>query len=179
MRIAHIVRSLQNFSRQEGGDQKGKAIRLSGLTESVMELVGHRLRRQGIAVERIGFDDSPLVSGDMEELRHVVLNLCLNAAQAMPKGGTLTLETRVHEDQAVLEVTDTGTGIRPEDLDKIFDPFFARTGGMGLGLATGFAVAQRHGGSLHAVPGQSTGAKLRLVLPLYRPEAIEGLFIPG
>jgi signal transduction histidine kinase len=174
MRIAHIVRSLQNFARQEGGEQKGKAMRLSGLTESVMELVGHRMRRQGIAVERIGFEDSPLVSGDLEELRHVVLNLCLNAVQAMPKGGMLTLETRVHESQAVLEVTDTGPGIRPEDLDKIFDPFFARTGGMGLGLATGFAVAQRHGGSLHAVGGQTTGAKMRLVLPLYRSQENEG-----
>jgi signal transduction histidine kinase len=109
----------------------------------------------------------------------VVLNLCLNAIQAMPEGGTLTLEARIHEDQAVLEVSDTGSGIRPEDLDKIFDPFFARTGGMGLGLAIGFAVAQRHGGSLHAVPGLAEGAKFRLILPLHRPDAILGAFSPG
>jgi signal transduction histidine kinase len=179
MRIAHIVRSLQNFSRQEGGEPQGKSSRLATLTESVLELVAHRLRRQGIAVVRVGFAQSPLVSGDLEQLRHVVLNLCLNAAQSMPEGGTLTLETRIHDDRAVLEVSDTGTGIRPEDLDKIFDPFFARTGGMGLGLATGFAVAQRHGGSLHAVPGLAVGAKLRLILPIHRPEAFGDDLIPG
>lgn len=179
MRIAHIVRSLQNFARQEGGEPRGASSRLSNLTESVLELVAHRLRRQGIAVVRVGFDDSPQVSGDLEQLRHVVLNLCLNAIQAMPEGGTLTLETRIHEDQAVLEVSDTGPGIQPEDLDKIFDPFFARTGGMGLGLATGFAVAQRHGGSLHAVPGQAVGAKLRLVLPLHHPDAVGDELSPG
>jgi signal transduction histidine kinase len=179
MRIAHIVRSLQNFAHQEGCEPQGKPSRLSNLTESVLELIAHRLRRQGISVARIGFEDSPQVSGDLEQLRHVVLNLCLNAIQAMPEGGTLTLEARIHEDQAVLEVSDTGSGIRPEDLDKIFDPFFARTGGMGLGLAIGFAVAQRHGGSLHAVPGLAEGAKFRLILPLHRPDAILGAFSPG
>jgi signal transduction histidine kinase len=169
MRIAHIVRGLQNFARQDESEPEGKPSRLSTLTESVLELVGYRLRRQGIVVVRIGFDDSPLIAGDLEQLRHVVLNLCLNALHAMPRGGTLWLETKVHEDQAVLEVADTGPGIPTEDLERIFDPFFARSGGMGLGLAIGFAVAQRHGGSLHAVPGLAMGAKFRLILPLHRP----------
>jgi len=169
MRIAHIVRGLQNFSRQEEGETEGKPSRLSTLTESVLELIGYRLHRQGIEVVRIGFEDSPLIAGDLDQLRHVVLNLCLNALQAMPQGGTLTLETTIREDQAVLEVADTGPGIATQDLERIFDPFFARSGGMGLGLAIGFAVAQRHGGSLHAVPGLATGAKFRLILPLHSP----------
>jgi two-component system NtrC family sensor kinase len=169
MRIAHIVRSLQNFARQEGTGKPGEPSRLSTLVESVLDLVGHRLRRQEIAVARLGFEDSPIISGDLDQLRHVVLNLCLNAIQAMPSGGTLTLETRIRDDMAVLEVGDTGSGIPPEDIERIFDPFFTRGEGMGLGLALAFAVAQRHGGSLHAVPGLLEGARFRLILPLFVP----------
>jgi signal transduction histidine kinase len=105
------------------------------------------------------------VEGDLDQLRHVVLNLCLNAIQAMPRGGVLAVEILVHGDQAVLEISDTGPGIPPQDLERIFDPFFTRGDGMGLGLAIAFAVAQRHGGTLHAVPGLSNGAKFRLLLP--------------
>lgn len=169
MRIAHIVRSLQDFSRQDSGDKQGRPIRFSQLAESVLDLVGHRIRRQGITVERVGFDTSPLVSGDLDQLRQVVLNLCINAVQAMPEGGVLTVETHQVDGRSVLEVSDTGPGISPEDLARIFDPFFTRGTGMGLGLAIGYAVAQRHDGTLEVAPVPGQGAKFRLVLPCYRP----------
>jgi signal transduction histidine kinase len=170
MRIAHIVRSLQNFARQDGGDAKGRPTRLSQIADSVLELVAHRIRRQSIEIVREGFESSPLVSGDIDQLRQTVLNLCLNALHAMPEGGTLRMRAGMEGVHAALEVWDSGPGIAPEDIPRIFDPFFGRGPGMGLGLAIGFAVAQRHGGSLEVVPGSGTG--FRLLLPPTVPESV-------
>ena len=169
MRIAQIVRGMQDFARQQPAGSPRHPVLLSTIAEAVVELIGFRLKRHRIEVVRTGFENSPVVEGDADELKHLVLNLCLNSLQAMPSGGALHLEVAARGDQAVLEVSDTGPGIPPEDLERIFDPFFSRRSeGMGMGLAIGYSIAQRHGGSIHAVPGIPQGAKLRVVLPLYR-----------
>jgi signal transduction histidine kinase len=168
MRIAQIVRGMQDFARQQPVEATRYPVKLSTIVEAVLELIGFRLKRHRIEVVRTGFATSPVVEGDADELKHLVLNLCLNSLQAMPDGGALNLEVAERAGQAVLEVSDTGPGIPAEDLERIFDPFFTRRAeGMGMGLAIGYSIAQRHGGSIHAVPGISLGAKLRVVLPLY------------
>ena len=166
MRIAHIVRGLQDFARQDGGGAPAQPVRLSRIADSVLELLAHRLHRQGIEVAKDGFDSSPRVAGEIDQLRQVVLNLCLNAMQAMPQGGTLRLRASSDGEWARLDVNDSGPGVAPEDLERIFDPFFGRGPGTGLGLAIGFAIAKRHGGLLECVPSTEGGAGFRLSLPM-------------
>lgn len=167
MRIAQIVRGMQEFARQEADDAtERRPVPLSGVVDAVLELVGFRLRRHRIEVVREGFEIPLAVLGNVDELKQMVLNLCQNAIQAMPGGGTLAVQLSRRGDQAVLEIRDTGPGIPAEDIDRVFDPFFTRhPGGTGMGLAIGYSVAQRHGGTIHAVPGLVGGATLRVVLP--------------
>jgi len=181
MRIAQIVRGMQEFARQQNDAVERRPVPISVIAESVLELVGFRLKRHRIELVREGFESAPVVMCDQDELKHLVLNICQNAIQAMPSGGTMVVRLLEREGQAVLEVSDTGAGIPPEDLDRIFDPFFSRrTEGMGMGLATGYAIAQRHGGSLYAVPGLSEGAMMRVVLPLHvAPRRTESVILPG
>lgn len=171
MRIAQIVRGMQEFARQEADDaSERRPVPLPGVVDAVLELVGFRLRRHRIEVVREGFDTLAAVMGNVDELKQMVLNLCQNAIQAMPGGGTLTVQLSRRGEQVVLEVRDTGPGIPAEDIDRVFDPFFTRhPGGIGMGLAIGYSVAQRHGGTIHAVPGLVGGATLRVVLPSCDP----------
>jgi len=128
----------------------------------------------------------PMVRGDATQLHQVLLNLCVNARDAMPHGGTLTLEAERREvdaayassvpdakpgDYVVLRVRDTGTGIPPEILDRIFDPFFSTKGpdkGTGLGLSTVLGIVKGHGGFLevHSQPGK--GSTFTVYLPVER-----------
>jgi len=128
----------------------------------------------------------PTVQGDATQLHQVLLNLCVNARDAMPHGGTLTLEAECREvdavyastlpdakpgDYVVLRVRDTGTGIPPEILDRIFDPFFTTKGpdrGTGLGLSTVLGIVKGHGGFLevHSQPGK--GSTFTVYLPVER-----------
>jgi len=164
MRIAHIVRGMQDFARQEPGGEFVQ-VRLEGILESVVDFLSHRFRRHGVEVVRSG-DWTVSVMGDPDQLRHLLLALCLNSLQVMPQGGELRLEVERKDGMAVVEVADTGPGIAPEDFERLFDPFFSKTDGTGLGLAIGYSIAQRHGGSLHAVPGVAVGARMRLTLPV-------------
>jgi signal transduction histidine kinase len=102
---------------------------------------------------------------DPEGLRQVVLNLVGNALAATPAGGRVGIRVRRRDGYAVLEVTDTGAGIPPEDLPRVFDPFFSRTdGGTGLGLSIVHGILERHGGriTLDSTPGAGTRARVEI-----------------
>jgi CheY-like chemotaxis protein len=125
----------------------------------------------------------PLVLGDATQLQQVLLNLCVNARDAMPDGGTLTLEAqRVEVDATyassvldgkpghylMLRVLDTGTGIPPEIIDRIFDPFFTTKSpdkGTGLGLSTVMGIVKGHGGFLHVYSQPGKGSTFAVYLP--------------
>lgn len=111
----------------------------------------------------------PPVVGDADQLRQVLVNLLLNAAQAMSGRGTLTVEVRCEGDLGVVLVADTGPGIPGELRERIFEPFFstkARGEGTGLGLSVCRKLVEEHGGTLTAGSGCSGGARFRLALPL-------------
>jgi|GEM_PF-1209953 len=167
-RIARIVRGIQDFSHQSRENAPKERVYLSELCESSLQILEHRIRRNQIQVVRTGFQDTPRVDGNPDELRQVVLNLCMNAVQSMPDGGTLGVALSRDGGMAVLEVQDTGSGIPPEDVERIFDPFFTtRDEGVGLGLAISYAVCQRHGGVLELAPRESaSGCVFRIRLPM-------------
>jgi signal transduction histidine kinase len=108
----------------------------------------------------------------------VFLNLFLNARDAMPRGGWLSIDTRVAGDEAVAEIGDTGVGIPPEVIARIYDPFFTTKGGggTGLGLSVTYGIVQEHGGTLvcESEPGQGTTFRLTLKRAEDRGQRAEG-----
>lgn len=108
----------------------------------------------------------PAVSGDHEQLKQAFLNLVLNALQAMPEGGTLSVSTAATDGQVQVRFADTGPGIPPESLEKIFNPFFTtRQEGTGLGLAITHRILQGHGGRIAVDSRAGEGAVFTLTLP--------------
>jgi CheY-like chemotaxis protein/anti-sigma regulatory factor (Ser/Thr protein kinase) len=105
--------------------------------------------------------------GDESELREVLVNMVLNAVDAMPAGGQLTLAAEDVADSVVISVGDTGTGMAPDVTSRIFDPFFTTKGkaGMGLGLAVSFGIIRRHEGSVEVESEVGAGTKFKISLP--------------
>ncbi|PYO18945.1 MAG: hypothetical protein DMD85_19900 [Candidatus Rokuibacteriota bacterium] len=155
-----------------------KPLRLPALLERVLELYGDRLEAQSIRVVRDWRRDVPVVWVDQEALYRALVNLVANALDAMPRGGRLTLRVawsdaetlasaRAGTRRVAVEVEDSGTGIEPADLDRIFNPFFStKEGGTGLGLALTQKIVEDHGGSIDVRSGLGAGALFRIVLPL-------------
>ncbi len=160
-RVANLVGGLLSFSRQSQLHISDVDVR--DLLETAIELVHFRLEAAGIEVVRDIPAGLPAVQGDASRLTEVFVNLLSNAADAMSKGGRLTVRAVHHaEDGAVrVEVQDTGTGIAAEDLPRIFDPFFTTKApgrGTGLGLSISHGIVKDHGGEIWAQsePGVGT-----------------------
>jgi signal transduction histidine kinase len=166
-RISNIIRTLLNIARPH--QARRVPVALDALLDTSLSFVGEKLTRRRIEVER----DLPAVGsvpGDPERLQQLFLNLFLNAADAMPEGGRLCVSlAKDGDDHALVRVADTGTGIRPEHLDKVFDPFFTtkKAGeGSGLGLMVCKGIVSDHGGSIDVHSELGKGTEFRIVLPL-------------
>jgi len=117
-----------------------------------------------------------MVCGVEFKLQQVFLNLFLNARDAMPKGGWLSVTSTVHEKEAIVDVADTGVGIPSEHIGRIYDPFFTTKSdgrGIGLGLSVTYGIVQEHGGSLICESDVNKGTRFRLVLPLADQSSVE------
>jgi PAS domain S-box-containing protein len=165
-RAAKIINNLLNFSRASGSEQE--PLDVNKLVGDVLSLVEHQLESSRIKVRRELADGLPAVRGNENRLQQVFFNLILNARDAMPSGGWLTLATRAEDDSVVVEVRDTGTGIRREDIKRIYDPFFTTKGigrGTGLGLAVSYGILQEHGGAIYVDSAPGQGTTFRVSLP--------------
>ena len=169
---AQTVRRLQEFTRIRR-DQPFVAVDLNRVVQEALEVTEARWReeprRRGIALEvRTALAPLlPAVAGDPAELREGLTNLILNALDAMPAGGLLTLATGPADGEVELAVTDTGVGI-PEHLrSKIFDPFFTTKGpsGTGLGLSMTYGILSRHGARMSVESAEGQGTTFRLRFP--------------
>jgi PAS domain S-box-containing protein len=170
-RATRIVKNLLSFVRT-GGGRATDYFDLHGTIDSVVDLMGYRLRRGEVTVERDFDPDVAPLFGDMHRLQQVLLNLVYNAIQAM--GGTgrsarLGLVTRMARDEVTVQVVDTGHGIAPADLAHIFDPFFttkAEGEGTGLGLSIARAAVEAHGGRIGVESRVGEGTTFTLWLPV-------------
>lgn len=165
-RIEHTVSNLLDFSRTR--EVRLEPTSLNHHLQRVGELVGYQLRKNGVEVV---FDLAPqdaIVLADHFGMEQLLLNLVLNAIQAMPEGGTLTLRSKCFADRVVVEVADTGVGIRPDIRDRIFDPFFTTREvgqGTGLGLSVSYGIAEAHGGVILVDSELGKGSRFTVVLP--------------
>ena len=165
-RAARIVSGLLNLSRPGRVDAAGP-VDVNGVMNDVLVLVEHQLRTSNIRIRRELSTTPAVVQGVEGKLQQVFLNLVLNARDAMPTGGWLSVASRVEDELAVIEVADTGTGIANEDLSRIYDPFFttkAAGRGTGLGLSIVYSVVQEHRGAIDCRTG-SGGTRFTVRLP--------------
>src|SRR5690606_22581293 len=149
-RAAKIVNGLLNLARPSQGESL-QHVELNVVVNDVLSLLEHQFRTSSIQVRKELAPSAPIVPGIEYKLQQVLLNLLLNARDAMPRGGWLTIVTRFDRNQAVVEVSDTGVGIPAEHLARIYDPFFTTKPigrGTGLGLSITYGIVQEHGGTL-------------------------------
>ncbi len=166
-RAARIVNGLLTLSRPGQSDAAGP-VDVNGVMNDVLVLVEHQLRTSNIRVRRELSPTPTVVQGVEGKLQQVFLNLILNARDAMPTGGWLSVSSRSDGDRALIEVADTGTGIASEDLSRIYDPFFTTKAvgqGTGLGLSIVYSVVQEHRGAIDCRTGVG-GTRFTVALPV-------------
>ena len=166
-RAAKIVNSLLNLARPSDGE--ATLVDVNVVINDVLALLEHQFRNGRIQVRKELTPSGLFVKGVEYKLQQVFLNLLLNARDAMPRGGWLTLTTRGDARGVVVEVADTGTGIPTEHLSRIYDPFFttkASGQGTGLGLSVTYGIVQEHGGTLACDSAIGHGTKFTLALPV-------------
>lgn len=169
---AALIDKLQQFIRQDR-QVRFSPIDLTSLLEDCIAMTQpywyNEPRRQGIAIElERDLQDVPTVMGDESELREVIVNLILNAVQAMPDGGTLQLRTySPHDSEVHLEVADTGEGMSEEVQRRIFEPLFTTKGehGTGMGLPVSYGIIQKHHGDINVESTPGEGTRFQITLP--------------
>jgi len=139
------------------------------VVQETLSLLEHQLTKSGIQIKTEMDTNLPAVQGNAGKLQQVFLNLILNARDAMTAGGTIEIRSWSEGSGARVEVSDTGHGIAPENLHRIYDPFFttkAARKGTGLGLSVTYGIIQEHGGSIEVFNRRDGGATFRVELPL-------------
>lgn len=162
-RLNQVVGNFLKFARPAPIGKKSYG--LNRLLEELVEFTAAECQRHQVAVE-LTPADLPQIAIDPDQLKQVFLNLILNAVQAMPAGGTLRIRSELREGSLVAEFSDSGPGIPPEILPKIFNPFFTtRQTGNGLGLSISQRIVQAHGGQID-VECSEGGTTFRVLLPV-------------
>jgi len=166
-RMAKLTRQLLDFHRPT--QEEFRPTNLNIVAESVLKVSTPQLESRNI-LPRMNFDEAlPELWGEADQIKQVLLNLILNAADAMPAGGTLTLSTRAESEHVVLEVSDTGVGMDEATREKIFDAFFttkSEVAGVGLGLFVCYRIIRLHGGFVDVQSTPGTGSTFSIKLPL-------------
>jgi two-component system, NtrC family, sensor kinase len=165
-RAAKIVNGLLTLSRPASSDRS--TFDLNIVITDVLGLLEHQFETHRIRVRRDLSETPAVVLGLEHKLQQVFLNLCLNARDAMPKGGWLSISTRIDGNRAIAEVSDTGSGIPSEYLARIYDPFFTTKAigqGTGLGLSITYGIVREHEGSIECESGIGQGTRFILSFP--------------
>lgn len=167
-RISSAVRGLLNYARP--GPLLLGRIHLDRLVAETITFIAHQPMFRTIRLENRVPSDLPAITADANQISQVLMNLLLNAAQATPPGGAVTIfaEKVMFNEKIELRVSDTGAGIPADILPHIFEPFFTtkRNQGTGLGLSISQAYVRSHNGTIHVESRQNHGTTVRIVLPI-------------
>lgn len=172
-RVQKIVRQLLDFSQQH--EPEFALTDINHVVDRVLVLTTHLFAPNRIVLETVLGQGLPPVMVDRHMIEQVLMNLVLNAVQAMKGGGTLTIQTVVIEGVCLVEVRDTGSGIPPAVLPRIFDPFFTTKSegeGTGLGLSVSLGIVERHGGKIVVDSEVGKGTTFTLYLPVSRERSL-------
>jgi PAS domain S-box-containing protein len=170
---AHTIKKIQEFTRKKGDDFLFVPIDLNEIVDGTIELMKTKIKDEAeergipIKVETIKGALSS-VMGNPVELREVLVNIFLNAIDAMPRGGTITFKTAMEDGYACIEVNDDGTGMPDIIRKRIFDPFFTTKGVQqsGLGLSISYGIIHRHHGEIQVESEEGVGTTIRIGLPV-------------
>jgi nitrogen-specific signal transduction histidine kinase/FixJ family two-component response regulator len=171
LRCKHIIENLLHFS-ENTSHQKRNSLSVNALIESTLPLIQYSASaKQNFRIEKKLEPEIPGIRGNPNELQQVFLNLLLNAIQAMPHGGKISLQTKFlpHESAVQITVSDTGVGIPKQNLSKIFDPFFTtkeKTSGTGLGLSVSYGIIRNHKGTIEVESRLKKGSTFKVFLPV-------------
>ncbi len=170
-RVARIVKNLLNFARHPS-DTSFRPVNLKESLLEIISLIEYKLKTMNIKLE-LNLQDVKPVMGQAERLQQVFINIILNALDAMPKGGKLKIDLFQKNQEAVISIADTGTGIKKEHLPRIFDPFFTTKGlgkGTGLGLSISYAIIKDHNGRIEVESEVGEGTTFYIYLP-FKPKS--------
>jgi signal transduction histidine kinase len=162
-----VVRRLLSFARQT--PPRKEPVNLNDLVTNGLYFLESRCAQSGIEVVRRLSSKLPNLTGDSSQLHQVLVNLVVNAVQAMPEGGTLTIRTGIREGSLRLQVEDTGIGMDEDVIKRIFQPFFTTKGaheGTGLGLAVVHGIVTAHGGTIDLESEKGKGTRFDLCFPV-------------
>lgn len=168
-RASEIVNNLLKFSRVSGSEQS--ELDLNKVIRETLSLVDPMLRSSKITLNTQLLGGLPPVYGNYGKLQQVFMNLIMNARDAMPRGGELTLATETENSTVLVEVSDNGIGIPSDQLSKIFDPFFttkSTSRGTGLGLAVSYGIIREHAGNIRVESSVGRGTSFTLEFPAAR-----------
>ncbi len=164
-RLNRLLTNLLDFARPRLPEFR--AVDLPRLIDSIFALVGPNAQLQHVVLKKSVLHAPVSLKSDSEQLKQVLLNLVINAIQAMPAGGELEVAIDQRDGQAIISVKDQGAGIAEENMDRIFDPFFTtKEAGTGLGLSVAHQVITQHGGRIQAERNPDRGMTFSISLPL-------------
>ena len=167
LEIKEIVRALLDFARENAEERH--VVALDDVVRSTVDLIRRTNAHKAVELVDSYNDGGVLVSASPNQLKQIFLNLIANARQAMPHGGSVTVQVHRDGEHVLAVVSDDGPGIEPSALERIFEPFFTTkrlTGGTGLGLSVSLGIAESHGGTLTAASDYGHGASFTLRLPI-------------
>lgn len=169
-RIAEIVKHLQRFARRDDND--GEGVEIPEAVDEALQLLHNELKHS-CEVE-LALEECPKSAGNHGRMTQILVNLLMNAKQAMPQGGKITITQECIDGEIRLTITDTGTGMPPEVRERIFDPFYTTKPvgvGTGLGLSIVHGMMESFGGSIDVESEEGRGTTMRLLLPVFSEES--------
>jgi signal transduction histidine kinase len=174
-RISETVRGLLNFARPS--PPTFTKININKLIAETLSFLNHQPLFKKIKMKTVLADSVPQITADANQIRQVLINIFLNAAQATSKGGTITVSAQKvkFEDSVEIKVVDTGSGISKEDLKRVFDPFFTtkKGEGTGLGLSISYSYVKSHNGQLYISSDIDEGTEVTIQLPIRQPSKLK------
>jgi len=168
VRLSDLLRKMLSFSKPD--QEERHPVDINSVLDEILLLHEKQLRENDIKITYKLAEGLGLVNASKNQLRQVFLNMVANARDAMAHGGTLTVSTAAEGGNIVIDVTDTGSGIREEHLDKIFDSFFTTKGevkGVGLGLSVCYGFIKDHGGNIAVKSQEGVGTTFTITLPVH------------
>jgi signal transduction histidine kinase len=169
-RASEVIRRIREFLRKDS--LRITALKINSVAQDTVALARAELLKRKVRLRVELEDDLPLVRGDRIQLQQVILNMIMNGSEAMSsvpdRSRELVLTSRKSgTDSVLLAVRDSGAGINPQHLDRMFDAFFTtKPGGLGMGLSISRSIIEAHGGRIWAVPNEGAGLTLQFTLPI-------------